>query len=464
MNRLIFKNATIVTGERSAKGALSVYGDKIDEVFWNEAEADSFILANPGIEVVDLGGKLLMAGCIDTHVHFREPGMESKATIGSESKAALTGGVTSFVDMPNTNPPTVNLQRLSDKLKIAETTSYSNYGFHIGATDGNFEEIQDIVDSGKGSLFGGIKVFMGSSTGNMLVDKAETLKRLFQYREKEILIHSESENVIRTNLEIARKHFGDEIPFSEHEFIRSIAACVQSTERALDMALKYGTRLHILHVSTAEEVYMIEKAKRSNPAITAETSPNYLWFCDEAYFKMKGLVKCNPSIKTVQARTEIRHALKERIIDTVGSDHAPHLLSEKTGHSYIETPSGIPSIQQEVSVALSVAAEEGIPLTTMASALSEKVARMFGIEKRGILQKGNYADLMVINPEEEFIVGKDRDISGTAGIDYKCGWSPYEGTKLKYAVKAVYLNGKRVADCGRLLIDEPEGQALKFDN
>ena len=465
MARILLTNATIVTGASTKKGALAIDGERIAGIWYREDSASDDSEASrafPNAEIIDLGGKVLMAGGIDAHVHFREPGLERKADIESESKAALLGGVTSFIDMPNTMPPTTDLETLQDKPNRACGRSWGNYGFHIGATNDNAAMIREYLAEGHGNEFGGIKVFMGSSTGNMLVDDNETLTDLFKVKGKPVLIHSEDENIIKANLEAAKAKFGEDIPFSEHPQIRSRKACIRSTAKALAMAIEYGTRLHVLHVSTAEEVEMIRAAKIHNPNITAETSANYLWFCDEDYETLEGKVKCNPAIKSTSDREAIRKGLAEGIIDTIGSDHAPHLLSEKVDN-YLKCPSGMPSVQQSLSVLLTVAAlyNEGknaddealITLSRIASAFSERPAEILGIKDRGSLRIGNYADIVVIDPEQEYSVKE---------VAYKCGWSPYEGITLRGVIERVFLNGRQVVASGQITAESPAGKKLEF--
>lgn len=465
MARILLTNATIVTGASTKKGALAIDGERIAGIWYREDSASDDSEASrafPNAEIIDLDGKVLMAGGIDAHVHFREPGLERKADIESESKAALLGGVTSFIDMPNTMPPTTDLETLQDKLNRACGRSWGNYGFHIGATNDNAAMIREYLAEGHGNEFGGIKVFMGSSTGNMLVDDNETLTDLFKVKGKSVLIHSEDENIIKANLEAAKAKFGEDIPFSEHPQIRSRKACIRSTAKALAMAIEYGTRLHVLHVSTAEEVKMIRAAKIHNPNITAETSANYLWFCDEDYETLKGKVKCNPAIKSTSDREAIRKGLAEGIIDTIGSDHAPHLLSEKVDN-YLKCPSGMPSVQQSLSVLLTVAAlynewknaddEALITLSRIASAFSERPAEILGIKDRGSLRIGNYADIVVIDPEQEYSVKE---------VAYKCGWSPYEGITLRGVIERVFLNGRQVVASGQITAESPAGKKLEF--
>ena len=484
MARILLTNALIVTGASSKKGALAIEGERIAGIWYrsdSEPDDSEALRAFHDAEVIDMNGKVLMAGGIDAHVHFREPGLERKADIESESKAALLGGVTSFIDMPNTVPPTTDLDSLKDKLNRAYGRSWANYGFHIGATNGNAAMIRGYLAEGLGEKFGGIKVFMGSSTGNMLVDDKEALSDFFRIQGKPILIHSEDEGIIKANLEAAKAKFGEDIPFSEHPMIRSRKACIRSTAKALAMAIEYGTRLHVLHVSTAEEVEMIRAAKIHNPNITAETSANYLWFSDKNYETLKGKVKCNPAIKSATDREALRKGLAEGIIDTIGSDHAPHLLSEKVDN-YLKCPSGMPSIQQSLSVVMTVAgifnegksAEDDIPLTLsrIASAFSEKTAEILGIKERGSLKVGNYADLIVIDPKRKYTVQSHADLVSNApelkysvkDIAYKCGWSPYDEQTLKGLIDKVFLNGKQVVADGCLIQGSPSGQPIAFHN
>ena len=443
----LLKDATLITAGKVGKGSILIDSDRIQEVWWADSEdygfrIDFFAKKNPDVQVSDLSGKHIIAGGIDAHVHFREPGLTHKADMATESRAAAAGGVTTVFDMPNTRPATTDAARLAEKISLTEGRCVTNIGFHIGATNENASQIANLVKSGdpqtglKPSDIAGVKVFMGSSTGNMLVDEAGTLAELFSIREKPVLVHCEDEETIRRNTEKAIEKYGEDIPFSEHENIRSRMACIRSSIKALELAIKYGTRLTLCHISTKEEIEMVRAAKLNNPDITAETSCNYLWFCNEDYERLGSKVKCNPAVKTVADREALRAALRDGLIDTIGSDHAPHLLSEKDA-PYTKAPSGLPSIQQTLPVLLTIAMQEDIPLEKIASVFSEKAADIYGLE-RGKIQAGWYADLVVVDLEKEFIVKREDQLS-------KCGWSPYEGETLKGVIEEVIINGIRLA-------------------
>lgn len=442
----LLKDATLITAGKVGKGSIVIDSDRIQEVWWADSEdygfrTDMFIRKNPEAEVSDLTGKHIIAGGIDAHVHFREPGLTHKADMATESRAAAAGGVTTVFDMPNTRPATIDAGRLAEKIKMAEGRSVTNIGFHIGATNENASQIAGLVKNGdpqtglKPSDIAGVKVFMGSSTGNMLVDEEGTLAELFSIREKPVLVHCEDEETIRRNTEKAIEKYGEDIPFSEHENIRSRMACIRSSIKALELAIKYGTRLTLCHISTKEEIEMVRAAKLNNPEIIAETSCNYLWFSNEDYDRLGSKVKCNPAVKTPTDREALRAALRDGLIDTIGSDHAPHLLSEKDA-PYTKAPSGLPSIQQTLPVLLTIARQEGIPLEKIASAFSEKAAEVYGLQ-RGKIQEGWHADLVVVDLEKEFTVRAEDQLS-------KCGWTPYEGEKLYGVIEEVIINGKNI--------------------
>ncbi len=438
---ILLEGATIVTSEKEAQGSILIEDGKIAEVLYCEAEDYSFRIfkaKNAGAEVVDCNGLHVMAGGIDAHVHFREPGLTHKADMQTESLAALYGGVTSVMDMPNTSPATITAQALKDKLQTAAAKAKTKTAFHIGATNENADDICRLIKEGDAATdirpedIAGVKVFMGSSTGNMLVDSGSSLERLFMIKEKPVLVHCEDEAIIKANLSKAIETYGEDIPFCEHENIRSRMACIKSSIKALELAIKHGTRLVLCHISTKEEVEMVRAAKLNNPDIIAETSCNYLWFTNKDYDRLGSKVKCNPSVKTSQDRDALREALANGTIDTIGSDHAPHLLSEKDAQ-YTKAPSGLPTIQQSLPVLLTIAHECEIPLTRIASVFSEKASELYSLN-RGKILKGYEADLVIFDNEKTFVVKAEDQKS-------KCGWTPYEGETLRGEIKAVYLNG-----------------------
>lgn len=440
---IILHKATIVTSEKEAIGTIVVDNGSITDVYYSDNEdfdyrTDKLIRENPDAEVWNLEGKHIIAGGIDAHVHFREPGLTHKADMQTESKAAIAGGITSVFDMPNTSPATISAERLKDKIQHAKGRTAAKIGFHIGATNINASEIISLVRNGdpatglKPEDIAGVKIFMGSSTGNMLVDEKETLDELFSISTKPVLVHCEDEATIKANLAAAVEKYGEDIPFREHENIRSRRACIKSSIKALELAIKHGTQLVLCHISTKEEIEMTRAAKANNPGIIAETSCNYLWFSNEDYLTLGSRVKCNPSVKTPDDRKALRDALANGLIDTIGSDHAPHLLSEKDG-SYVKAPSGLPSIQQSLPVLLTIAHEEDIPLTRIASVFSEKAADLYKLN-RGKIKRGYEADLVIFDYEKEFIVRNEDQFS-------KCGWTPYDGVTLRGVIENVLIDG-----------------------
>lgn len=438
---ILLEKATIITAEKEAIGCIVINGSQIDDVFYSDREDYNFKLDKYRTiceEIIDLEGKHIMAGGIDAHVHFREPGLTHKADIGTESAAALAGGITYVMDMPNTLPATTSAQTLKEKISIAEDHSSTRISFHIGATNTNADEICALVRNGDTQTgirpddIAGVKVFMGSSTGNMLVDENETLEKLFSIKEKPILVHCEDEKIIQENILKAKEEYGEEIPFNCHEHIRSRKACIKSSIRALELAIRHNTKMVLCHISTKEEIEMTRAAKAINPGIMAETSCNYLWFSNKDYDRLGSKVKCNPSIKTEDDRSALRQALAEGLIDTIGSDHAPHLLQEKSGN-YLQAPSGLPSIQQSLPVLLTIADEENIPLTRIAAVFSENASTFYGLNCGKIL-KGYDADLVIFDINQKFLVKDEDQLS-------KCGWSPYSGETLKGVIEAIYIKG-----------------------
>ena len=436
-------NATIVTAEKEGKGAILIDGDSISKVYWEDQHQVPEITE----DAIDLQGKYIIAGGIDAHVHFREPGLTHKADMQTESRAAVAGGVTTVFDMPNTSPATISAEALAGKMQLARGRSLAKIGFHIGASNSNADQICSLVKDGdpaaglKASDIPGVKVFMGSSTGNMLVDDRNSLESLFRIKEKPVLVHCEDEAMIRANLAAATEKYGDDIPFDQHPAIRSRQACIRSSIKALELAMTHGTKLVLCHISTREEMEMVRAAKQTNPEIIAETSCNYLWFSDEDYQRLGSRVKCNPAVKTAADRQALRDGLAGGLIDTIGSDHAPHLLSEKDA-PYAKAPSGLPSIQQSLPVLLTVAKQEDIPLTRIAAVFSENASKLYLLDT-GRIAPGMKADLVIFDFDKEFTVKAEDQYS-------KCGWTPYEGESLNGWIETVYVNGQKVLDNGRI--------------
>ena len=436
-------NATIVTAEKEGKGAILIDGDSISKVYWEDQHQVPEITE----DAIDLQGKYIIAGGIDAHVHFREPGLTHKADMQTESRAAVAGGVTTVFDMPNTSPATISAEALAGKMQLAKGRSLAKIGFHIGASNSNADQICSLVKDGdpatglKASDIPGVKVFMGSSTGNMLVDDRNSLERLFRIKEKPVLVHCEDEAMIRANLAAATEKYGDDIPFDQHPAIRSRQACIRSSIKALELAMTHGTKLVLCHISTREEMEMVRAAKQTNPEIIAETSCNYLWFSEEDYQRLGSRVKCNPAVKTAADRQALRDGLANGLIDTIGSDHAPHLLWEKDA-PYAKAPSGLPSIQQSLPVLLTVAKQEDIPLTRIAAVFSENASKLYLLDT-GRIAPGMKADLVIFDFDKEFTVKAEDQYS-------KCGWTPYEGESLNGWIETVYVNGQKVLDNGRI--------------
>lgn len=439
---ILLHNATIVTAEKEAVGSILIQDGKIADVIYKEdsnyiGSVLEIMKSKP--EMMELEGKHVMAGGIDAHVHFRDPGLTHKADMATESRAAIAGGVTYAVDMPNTKPVTTSAEALKAKIELAKGRTSGKIAFHIGATNDNAEEIIRLITEGDEETgitpddIAGVKVFMGSSTGNMLVDDSTTLGKLFSVKNKPVLVHCEDEAIIKKNLADAIEKYGEDIPFTEHENIRSRSACIKSSIKALEMAIKHGTQLVLCHISTKEEMEMVRAAKLNNPDIVAETSCNYLWFSNEDYARLGSKVKCNPSVKTSADRQALRQALAEGTIDTIGSDHAPHLLTEKDA-PYTKAPSGLPTIQQSLPVLITIAAQEEIPLTRIASVFSEKASEIYGLNT-GKIAKGYDADLVIFDKDKEFTVKAEDQLT-------KCGWSPYEGETLKGVIECVMVDGK----------------------
>lgn len=422
-------DAQIVANGKVQRASLLIGNDgRIDSLIPDDEpkpQADS---------VIDASSNILLPGGIDEHVHFRDPGLTHKADMASESAAALLGGVTSVMDMPNVVPQTVTIDAWQDKMDDAKRKMLTNYAFYLGATNDNL----DTLLKADYSKVAAIKFFMGSSTGGMLLDDHDTLGKLFAQSPALLVGHCERQSVIKDNEAKARAQFADKVPWSAHRDIRPTKACIEATDEAISLAQKNRAKIHILHISTKEEVDSIARADRS--LVSAETCPAYLWFNDSDYNNYGPLIKCNPSIKSPDDMMALRNALQHGIIDTVGSDHAPHTMQEKLCHPYWQTPSGMPMVAHSLPVLLTLATQGAITLPTVARAMSERVAEVYGIKDRGHITPGAWADLVLVKQQENVVTN----------VPYKCQWSPLNGAKLSHVVDKVFLNGKLAVQDGNI--------------
>lgn len=430
-----------------ANGYVAIEGDKIADVGYGEpVEA----LLQSADELVDVAGDYIMPGVIDDQVHFREPGLTHKADIESESRAAAVGGVTSYMDMPNNTPQIVTCDLLEKKYDRATEVSHVNYSFYIGATNDNINEVKR-VDFGKVC---GVKAFLGSSTGNMLMDDKLALQRLFSEVDAIIAVHSEDEAIIRANKERCQREYEEDIPIEKHPLIRSAEACYECTARTVELASKYGSRLHVLHLSTAKELSLFEKRPLEEKKITAEVCVHHLWFDDSSYATLGSRIKCNPAIKTSADREALRSALREGRLDVVATDHAPHLLSEKQGGA-LKAASGMPLVQYSLVAMLEMARRKVFTVTQVVDKMCHAPATLFRIDRRGYLRKGYYADVIVVHADAEGMVVTDADVVS------KCGWTPFAGVTMHHSVRRTYVNGEKVYADG-IINESVRGRRLMF--
>lgn len=447
MNKKLIKNVRIINEGRSYQGAVLINGEMIKAVY--EGEVPSEIIAEAK-EVVDGQGKWLLPGCIDDQVHFREPGLTHKADIYSESRAAVAGGVTSFMDMPNTKPQTTTLENLEWKFNRAAETSVANYSFFFGGTNDNMEDIRRLDRS----RVPGLKLFLGSSTGNMLVDKKDALERIFRESDLLIAVHAEKEEIIKRNIAYYTQQYGEDLDISFHSKIRSEEACYASSSEAVELATRLGTHLHILHLSTAKETTLLDnKLPLKDKKITGEVCVHHLWFHDGDYALFGNRIKWNPSIKTLADRTALREAVNNDKIDIIATDHAPHLLSEKEG-SCLKAASGGPLVQHSLIVMLELAMEGRFTYEKVVDKMAHKPAELFHIDRRGYIRPGYYADLVLIDPNKTWTVSKENILT-------KCGWSPFEGYTFHHAVDTTWVNGEAVWKDGQIR-NEVHGKELKY--
>lgn len=445
---LLIYNARIVNeGVTIPKGYLTVSGEFISGI--GEGEPDPELLAGAN-DKIDAEGKYLLPGVIDTHVHFRDPGLTHKGDMHSESTAAIAGGVTSFIDMPNTKPPTISVAEVEAKLSYAAEVSLANYGFFIGATNSNLEELR----KADYSHIAGVKLFLGSSTGNMLVDEPSTIEKIFSDVPALIAVHAEDEATIAANRKKLREALGEEIPIDCHPVIRDHEACYLATRRAVELAKATGARLHVCHISTSDELRLFTPGAAADKHITAETCPQYLVFTDEMYGALGSRIKCNPAIKRPTDRDDLRFAVNHDIIDTIATDHAPHLWEEKRGTA-LTAASGMPGIEFSLPVMMQAVSEQWFSVETIVWKMCHNPATIFNIDRRGFLREGYYADLVIFDPDCEPYTIKDENVKSL------CGWTPYNGLQLSGKVDITILNGSPAYRYGTIF--KARTHALRFN-
>ena len=447
MTSTLIVNARLVNEGREFDGDLRIRDGRIDAI-------GNGLTARDGDTMVDAAGRRLLPGMIDDQVHFREPGMPHKGDIASESAAAVAGGLTSFMDMPNTIPPTLDAAALEDKYRRASGRSRANYGFYMGASNDNLEAVRAIDPRATP----GLKVFMGASTGNMLVDNPETLDAIFRDTPVPIITHCEDTPTIDANLAAFKAKYGDDIPVACHPDIRSREACIKSTRLALELARRHGTQLHVLHISTADELALFEpgpliRADGSRKRITAETCVHFTRFARGDYARLGNFIKCNPAIKDEADREAIIDALADDRIDVLATDHAPHTLEEKA-RPYASAPSGLPLVQFALNAALELVHEGRLTTAQVVQKFAHAPAQLFDVAHRGYLREGYAADLVLID-DTPYTVRREDVLS-------RCGWSPFEGTTFRSRIASTWVNGVLAWD-GSALVGDPAGQRLQFD-
>ena len=444
MGKYFIKNINIVNEGKSFIGNVIIDGAFIKTISVPGS------LPQKDLNVINGQGKFLIPGVIDDQVHFREPGLISKGDIGSESWAAVAGGITSYMDMPNTNPQTTTIKALTDKFDIAAEKSAANYAFYMGATNNNINEIKKVDPK----TTCGIKLFMGASTGNMLVDKRESLERIFAESPILIATHCEDEETIRKNSILYKERYGENIPVRYHPYIRSEEACYLSSSLAVELATKYGSKLHILHLSTAKEMGLFDHGPISMKKITAEVCVHHLWFDENDYSSKDTLIKWNPAIKKESDRLALYQALLEDKLDVIATDHAPHTMEEKT-NPYFTCPSGAPMVQHGLTFMLEFWKKGLISIEKVVEKMCHAPAELFQIDKRGFIREGYYADLVIIDPDSSWQIQK-------SNILYKCGWSPLENEIMNTKVESTFVNGELVYSNG-VVSDEIRSMPLVFN-
>ena len=443
MKRTLLKNARMVNEGQITEGDLLIEEKRIARIGTD--------ISDPQARVIDLEGSYLMPGLIDDQVHFREPGLTHKGDIASESRAAVAGGITSFMEQPNTKPQTTTLEKLEEKFQMGARGAYANYSFFFGGTNDTLEEIKRLDKN----ACSGVKLFLGSSTGNMLVDDEMVLERIFRSTEMVISAHCEDEATIRANMDRYTALYGEDIPMKFHPIIRSEKACYLSSSKAIALARETGARLHVFHLSTGKETALFRNdIPLSEKRITAEACVHHLWFADTDYEEKGAFIKWNPAVKTATDREQLWQAVLDDRIDILATDHAPHTLDEK-GNPYTSCPSGGPLVQHVLPALMEKFREGVIPIEKIVEKMCHNPAILFDLQHRGYLREGYYADLTVVAPENPWTVGKDN-------ILYKCGWSPFEGQQFHSSVLYTFVNGHLAYELGRVS-EERNAMRLTFD-
>ena len=443
MSKLLISNARMVNEGQVKEGDLLVVDGRIEQIGTG--------ISAPDAKVIDAAGQVLMPGMIDDQVHFREPGVTYKADMATESHAAIAGGITSYMEMPNTDPQTVTLERLEEKYGLAQGRAWGNHAFYLGATNDNIDEIRRLAPA----QTCGIKVFMGASTGNMLVDKLATLELIFADAPTLIATHCEDTPSIQANEQRYREKYGDEIPMRFHPLIRSEEACWKSSSMAVDLARRHGTRLHVLHLTTARELALFDAGPISGKRITAEACVHHLYFSEADYAQRGSFIKCNPAIKRAEDRDALRAALAEDRLDVIATDHAPHTLEEKQESSYFKVPAGLPLVQHALAMALELVHDGILSLPQLVHKVSHGPAELFNVRERGYLREGYWADLTLVDMQTPQRIER-------ADVLYKCGWSPLEGDTLRSRVTATVVNGELKYRDGEFF-GGANGVRLEFD-
>ncbi len=442
MKKLLIRNARLINEGEIREVDVLVHGERIEKI-------DAEISAGDGVDVIDADGRYLMPGMIDDQVHFREPGLTHKADFATESAAAAAGGVTSFMDMPNVDPQTTTRDALAHKYEIAADRCTANYGFYFGATNRNIDEIRRL----KVGEACGIKVFMGASTGDMLVDDPDVLNKIFSDAPVMVVTHCEHSPTIWENEAHAKEEYGENVPMSEHPNIRSANACLTSSSFAVDLAREHDALLHVLHLTTAIEMGLFSDAHRSEKRITGEVCAHYLWFDESSYEKLGARIKCNPAIKTSTDREALIQALNDGRLDIIATDHAPHTQSEKD-NTYFKAPSGLPLVQHVLQILFDLVKKKEINPELLVDRACHAPADIFGVAERGYIREGWFADLVIVDPNKSYRVDQ-------SNLLYKCQWSAFEGHKFSATIDTTIVNGTVVYRDGELS-GEIAGQRLEF--